>query len=80
MHLLRWQTIHCEERETGMGILMSIARALSVALSMLWEVLWPLILGFALSGIVQAVVSHQAMAKTLGCDGPKGLPLRPFFR
>src|SRR5205807_4806228 len=41
--------------------------------------LWPLILGFALSGIVQAVISHQSMAKTLGCDGPKCLTFAALF-
>jgi len=46
---------------------------------MFWEILWPLILGFTLSGIVQALVSHQAMAKTLGCDGPKCLTFATLF-
>jgi hypothetical protein len=46
---------------------------------MLWEILWPLILGFTLSGIIQAVVSHQAMAKTLGRNGPKSLSLATLF-
>src|SRR5438045_7975061 len=46
---------------------------------MFWEVLWPLILGFTLSAIVQAVVSHNAMAKTLGCDGPKCLTFATLF-
>src|SRR5437667_7362685 len=62
-----------------MTIITSIAQALSMALSMLWEILWPLILGFTLSGIVQAVVSHNAMAKTLGCDGPKCLTFATLF-
>jgi uncharacterized membrane protein YraQ (UPF0718 family) len=46
---------------------------------MFWEILWPLILGFTLSGIVQALVSHQTMAKTLGCDGPKCITLAALF-
>ncbi len=62
-----------------MTIITSIAQALSMALSMLWEILWPLILGFTLSGIVQAVVSHQAMAKALGGDSPKNLTLATLF-
>ncbi|HKF38183.1 MAG TPA: permease [Ktedonobacteraceae bacterium] len=62
-----------------MQILQSLAQALSTAFSMFWEILWPLILGFTLSGIVQAVVSHQAMAKTLGCDGPKCLTFATLF-
>ncbi len=40
---------------------------------MFWEVLWPLVLGFALSGIVQAVVSHKSIAKLLGNDSPKSI-------
>jgi uncharacterized membrane protein YraQ (UPF0718 family) len=40
---------------------------------------WPLVLGFALSGIVQAVVSHQAMAKAPGGDSPKNLTLATLF-
>ncbi len=62
-----------------MQILTSIGQALFTSLSMLWEILWPLILGFTLSGIVQAVVSHRAMAKTLGCDGPKCLTFATLF-
>jgi len=50
-----------------------------MSFSMFWEILWPLILGFTLSGIVQAVVSHQAMAKTLGCNGPKCLTFATLF-
>src|SRR6266699_1992684 len=62
-----------------MSIITAIGEALFMALSMLWEILWPLILGFALSGIVQAVVSHQAMAKALGGDSPKNLTLATLF-
>jgi hypothetical protein len=40
----------------------AIVRALSMAFAMGWEILWPLILGFTLSGTVQAVVSHREMA------------------
>jgi uncharacterized membrane protein YraQ (UPF0718 family) len=46
---------------------------------MFWEILWPLILGFTLSAIVQAVVSHNATAKTLGCDGPKCLTFATLY-
>jgi uncharacterized membrane protein YraQ (UPF0718 family) len=62
-----------------MQILTSIGQALFTSFSMFWEILWPLILGFTLSGIVQAVVSHQAMARTLGCDGPKCLTFATLF-
>jgi hypothetical protein len=33
-----------------------------------WEILWPLILGFTLSAVVQAVVSHREMARLLPDD------------
>ena len=47
-----------------------ILRALGMAFAMGWQILWPLILGFALSGVVQAVVSHQEMARLLPDDRP----------
>ncbi len=62
-----------------MEILHALLQAVVTAFSMFWEILWPLILGFTLSGIVQAVVSHQSMAKTLGCDGPKCLTFATLF-
>jgi uncharacterized membrane protein YraQ (UPF0718 family) len=42
-----------------------------MSFAMGWEILWPLILGFALSGAVQAVVSHKQMAKLLPDDSPR---------
>src|SRR5579864_2544424 len=62
-----------------MNILTNIQEAILMAFSMFWEILWPLILGFTLSGIVQAVVSHQAMARALGGDSPKNLTLATLF-
>jgi uncharacterized membrane protein YraQ (UPF0718 family) len=47
--------------------------ALSFAFGMLWEILWALILGFAISGVVQAVVSKQEMRRLLPDDSPKTL-------
>jgi hypothetical protein len=43
-----------------------VTDALATAFDMFWQVLWPLVLGFCLSAIVQAVVSHESMSKTLG--------------
>jgi hypothetical protein len=37
---------------------------------MFWETLWPLILGFTLSGAVQAFVSREAMQAKMGDHGP----------
>ena len=51
----------------------AIARALEMALAMGWEILWPLILGFALSAVVQAVVSHRQMSALLPDDRPRSI-------
>src|SRR5881398_2139080 len=48
-------------------------RALSFFFGMTWEVLWALILGFALSAAVQAVVSKREMRRLLPDDSPKTL-------
>jgi uncharacterized membrane protein YraQ (UPF0718 family) len=57
----------------------AVADALVTAFEMFWEVLWPLILGFGLSGVVQAVVSHRAMARLLGDDSPRSIGLATLF-
>src|SRR6266478_5218671 len=74
-----YRTVAKNERRTAMQIVQSIGQALFTSFSMFWEILWPLILGFTLSGIIQAVVSHRAMAKTLGCDGPRCLTFATLF-
>jgi uncharacterized protein len=51
----------------------AIADALQFAFGMTWEVLWALILGFALSGAVQAVVNKQQMRRLLPDDSPRTL-------
>jgi uncharacterized protein len=51
----------------------AIVRALSMAFAMGWEILWPLILGFTLSGIVQAVVSHGEMSRLLPDDRSRSI-------
>jgi uncharacterized protein len=48
-------------------------QALSFAFGMFWEILWALILGFALSGAVQAVVSKGEMRRLLPDDSPRSL-------
>lgn len=62
-----------------MDILGGLGQALVTAFDMFWEVLWPLILGFALSGIIQALVSHRALARLLGDDSPRSLSLATAF-
>ena len=51
----------------------AIVHALAVAFGMTWEILWPLILGFTLSGIVQAVVSKREMMRLLPDDSIRSL-------
>jgi len=58
-----------------MSLMDAIARALSMAFAMGWEILWPLILGFTLSGIVQAVVSHSEMSRLLPDDRPRSIAI-----
>jgi len=50
-----------------------LVRALSFAFGMFWEILWALILGFTLSGVVQAVVSKQEMQRLLPDDSTRSL-------
>ena len=53
----------------------SLWHALSFAFAMFWEIAWALVLGFALSGVVQAVVSKQEMTRLLPDDSPRSLAL-----
>src|SRR5205809_1369348 len=52
-----------------------LVRALNLAFGMFWEILWALILGFALSGAVQAVVSKAEMTRLLPDDSPRSLSI-----
>jgi len=56
-------------------VLAELADALSFAFGMFWEILWALILGFALSGAVQAVVSKGEMRRLLPDDSPRTLSI-----
>ncbi|WP_427136262.1 permease [Pseudarthrobacter sp. S9] len=56
-----------------MNVINEIGQALAMAGSMTWEILWPLILGFALSGIVQAVVRKEQVTRLLSSDSPRAL-------
>jgi len=56
-----------------MRVLEAIGDALRIAFSMTWEILWALILGFALSAIVQALVRRLTITRHLGDDHPKTL-------
>ena len=51
----------------------AIVHALAIAGSMTWQIAWALILGFALSAIVQAVVRRSTIVRLLGDDRPRTL-------
>ena len=53
----------------------AIGHALAIAGSMTWEILWALILGFALSAVVQAVVRRATIVRLLGDDRPRTLAI-----
>src|SRR5438093_6565245 len=59
----------------GVAPAQNLVDALSFAFGMFWEVLWALILGFALSGAVQAVVSKSEMRRLLPDDSPRSLSI-----
>ena len=50
-----------------------VGRSLREAFFMFWETLWALILGFTLSGAVQAFVSKDQMQRVLGDHRPKAV-------
>ncbi|MGH9298143.1 MAG: permease [Acidimicrobiales bacterium] len=50
--------------------LTDIGRSLREAFFMFWETLWALVLGFGLSGAVQAFVPKESMQRVLGNHGP----------
>ena len=54
----------------GADLAGKLTDALSFAFGMFWEILWALILGFALSAVVQAVVSKREMQRLLPDDSP----------
>jgi uncharacterized protein len=57
------------------NLIVALGHALWMAFAMFWEILWPLILGFGLSGVVQAVVSKGEMSRLLPDDSPKTLAI-----
>ena len=58
-----------------MNLIIALGHAFWMAFAMFWEILWPLILGFGLSGAVQAIVSKSQMTKLLPDDSPKSLAI-----
>lgn len=54
-------------------MLAAVGHALALTGSMTWEILWALILGFALSAVVQAVVRRSTIVSLMGDDRPRTL-------
>ncbi|MDQ1529944.1 MAG: uncharacterized protein QOE37_49 [Microbacteriaceae bacterium] len=55
------------------SVLRGVVDALATAGSMGWEILWPLILGFALSAVIQAVVRRERIVALMAGDSPRSL-------
>src|SRR6266700_2193596 len=62
-----------------MRLLDAIGHALAIAGSMTWEITWALILGFALSAVVQAAVRRSTVVRLLGSDSARSLALATGF-
>ena len=61
------------------GWISSIGDGLAQGFFMFWETLWALVLGFTLSGAVQAFVSRGRMERVLGGTGPRTLGRATFL-
>jgi uncharacterized protein len=57
----------------------AVGHALTLSGSMAWEILWALILGFALSSVVQAVIRRSTIIRLLGDDRPRTLAIAMGF-
>jgi uncharacterized membrane protein YraQ (UPF0718 family) len=60
-------------------VLDKLGAALLLAAGMAWQVAWSLVLGFALSGAVQALVSKERMQRVLGRDGIREIAIATGF-
>ena len=62
-----------------MSFVSGVWHGLDEAFFMFWETLWALVLGFVLSGAVQAFVSRTEMREALGAHRPTELGRASFF-
>ena len=62
-----------------MHVLIDIGHSFREAFFMFWATLWALILGFTLSGAVQAFVSRTEMQRVLGRHGPREITRASLF-
>jgi uncharacterized membrane protein YraQ (UPF0718 family) len=56
-----------------MSLIRELFDALAMAGAMGWQILWPLVLGFTLSGVVQAVVRRERVTALMSDDSPRAL-------
>jgi hypothetical protein len=61
------------------SVLGQTGESLKMGFFMLWETLWALILGFGLSGVVQAFVSKESMERAMGDHGPSSVARASAF-
>ncbi|HEX4493966.1 MAG TPA: permease [Acidimicrobiia bacterium] len=57
----------------GVDLVGDVGRSLREGFFMFWETLWPLILGFTLSGAVQAFVPRERIERAMGDHRPKSV-------
>src|ERR1700751_3830813 len=62
-----------------MHVLIDVAHSLRERFFMFWATLWALVLGFGLSGAVQAFVSRSEMERRLGRHGPREIGRATLF-
>ena len=62
-----------------MQILDAIGQSLLAAAGMAWDVLWSLVLGFLISGMIQAYISREQMSQALGRAGLREVALASAF-
>jgi uncharacterized membrane protein YraQ (UPF0718 family)/YHS domain-containing protein len=61
------------------SVLSQTGESVKMAFFMLWETLWALVLGFGLSGVVQAFVSRESMERAMGDHGPASVARASAF-
>jgi uncharacterized protein len=60
-------------------VLQAIGDALASAGAMGWKILWPLVLGFTLSGVIQAVVRTERITALMHDDSARSLSVATLF-
>ncbi len=62
-----------------MTVVHAVGQALFLAAGMFWQVGWSLVLGFLLSGLIQALVSKERMRAQLGRNGVREIALATLY-